>query len=148
MPSKHSLWQHFQKGITLCCVPTSLPYMQISPPWNHSLIMEIKPEHIYLPARLRRSSRLNICFPGCHRCLPGAVCHLFGFRAESDCKGSGSGGSCFASYFSFSSKCGGTLARSLSSHKLETSQWQKKWLMSGWLRKLLRVFTGESQLLK
>ncbi len=85
MPSEHSLWQqpfYFQTGITRCYVPgVLLSYRHISP-WNHSLIMEIKPKHIYLLARLYHSSRLNICFPGCHHVSrdPCATCSVSGWK--------------------------------------------------------------------
>lgn len=84
MPSEHSLWQQPLMGITLCYVQgCSTLLLQISP-WNHSLIMEIKPERIYLPAR--HWSRLNICFPGCHRVSGEPTCHLFCSWVESDCR--------------------------------------------------------------
>lgn len=135
MPTEHSLQQlplNFQMGITLCYVlGFLLSYMQI-PPWNHSLIMEIKPKHIYLPARLSYSSRLNICFLGCHHVSrePCATCSVSGRKMIA---GKWEWRVFFptASYFQW--EFGGILACSLDSHctvnKPETLQ--QKWLMSG-----------------
>lgn len=150
MPSEHSLWQqplHFQIGIALCYVAGFLlSHMQISP-WNHSLIMEIKPKHIYLPARLYHSSRLNICFPGCHHVSrePCATCSVSGRKMIV---GKWEWRVLFFSPPDFQREFGGTLACSSNSHctvnKPETLQ--QKWLMSGSQQKTLRGVFWRSQL--
>lgn len=140
-------------GIALCYVAgfffsffLRLSYMQISPR-NHSLIMEIKPKHIYLPARLYHSSRLNICFPGCHHVSrePCATCSVSGRKMivgkwER---------SIFVVVFSpqdFQWEFGGTLACSSDSHctanKLETLQQKNDW-WAALGRNLSGVFSGE-----
>lgn len=116
-------------------------YMQISP-WNHSLIMEIKPTHIYMTARLYHSSRLNICFPGCHRVSgePCATCSVSGRRMIAG----------KWEWRKFHWEFGGTLACSLNSHcaveKPETSGAKKKRLMRGSQHKTLRGVSWKSQL--
>lgn len=116
---RHSLWLQplgFQMGNTLCYVLVFLPFHRQISPWNHSLILKIKPKHIYLPARLYHSSRLNICFPGCHHVSrePWATCSVSGRKMivwKWEC-------GIFFSFFAFGFEWefGGTLACSFNSH--------------------------------
>lgn len=133
---------NFKWGALCYVAGLLLSYMQISPR-NHSLIMEIKPKHIYSPARHYHSSRLNICFLGCHH-ISGEPCATCSISGQKWLQGSGNGGYFFfASRFSVRVWWHISLQLQLSLHRVQA---RKLYSKNDWLvalsRKLSGVFSG------
>lgn len=128
MPSE---WQVVATAITLSngnylrYVPGFLlSYTQISA-WNHSLIIEIKPKHIYLPARLNHSTFVFLVVT----VSPGGPCATCSVSGRKMIPRKWAGG-VFALPSDFQWARGGTWACSLNSHctvnKSETLQQEEK----------------------